>query len=74
MVGDDTFVGMQAFVFKTELGNHVVVEPGAKLIDVKAAAGRYASALSLITKHEQADALPRITESYAYQKLNEGGG
>ena len=29
-VGNDTFVGMQALVFRAELGNRVVVEPGAK--------------------------------------------
>ena len=33
-IGDDTFVGMQALVFRTELSDHVVVEPGAKLIGV----------------------------------------
>ncbi len=71
-VGDDTFVGMQALVFRTELGDHVVVEPGAKLIGVKVAPGRYVPALSIITKQEQADALPRITEDYVYRKLNEG--
>lgn len=71
-VGNDTFVGMQSFVFRTELGDHVVVEPGAKLIGVKVSAGRYVPALSLITKQEQADALPKITESYAYRNLNEG--
>jgi carbonic anhydrase/acetyltransferase-like protein (isoleucine patch superfamily) len=71
-VGDDTFVGMQSFVFRTELGDHVVVEPGAKLIGVKVAAGRYVPALSLVTKQEQADALPLITEGYAYRKPNDG--
>ncbi len=71
-VGDDTFVGMQSFVFRAELGDHVVVEPGAKVIGVKVAAGRYVPALSLITKQEQADVLPLITEGYAYRKLNEG--
>jgi hypothetical protein len=49
-----------------------VIEPGAKLIGVKVAAGRYVPALSLITKQEQADALPKIFEGYTYQKLNEG--
>lgn len=71
-VGEDTFVGMQALVFRTELGDHVVVEPGAKLIGVKVASGRYVPALSIITKQEQADALPVITDSYTYRKLNEG--
>ncbi|MBA3752597.1 MAG: carbonic anhydrase [Nitrospira sp.] len=71
-VGDDTFIGMQALVFRTELGDQVVVEPGAKLIGVKVASGRYVPALSLITTQEQADALPLITDSYPYRKLNDG--
>jgi carbonic anhydrase/acetyltransferase-like protein (isoleucine patch superfamily) len=66
-VGDDTFVGMQALVFRTELGDHVVVEPGAKLIGVKVAPGRYVPAFALITTQEQAD-----TAGYPYRKLNEG--
>jgi carbonic anhydrase/acetyltransferase-like protein (isoleucine patch superfamily) len=70
-VGDDTFVGMQALIFKTELGDHVVVEPGAKLIGVKVAPGRYVPALSLITKQAQADALPRITPDYPYRTMND---
>lgn len=71
-IGDDTFVGMQALIFRTELGEHVVVEPGAKLIGVKVAAERYVPALSLITTQEQADALPVMTDRYPYRKLNEG--
>ncbi|MEQ1794059.1 MAG: carbonic anhydrase [Nitrospira sp.] len=70
-VGDDTIIGMQALVFRTEIGDHVVVEPGAKLIGVKVAAGRYVPALSIITQQAQADALPVITEGYAYRKWNE---
>lgn len=34
-VDNDTFAGMQALVFRTEMGDHVVVEPGAKLIGAK---------------------------------------
>lgn len=71
-IGDDTFVGMQALVFRTELGDHVVVEPGAKLIGVKVESGRYVPALSVITKQSQADALPVIKADYAYRRLNEG--
>jgi carbonic anhydrase/acetyltransferase-like protein (isoleucine patch superfamily) len=63
---------MQALVFRAELGDHVVVEPGAKLIGVKVASGRYVPALSLITTQEQADALPVITVTYPYRRLNEG--
>ena len=71
-VGDDTFVGMQALVFRTELGDHVVVEPGAKLIGVKVQPRRYVPALSIITTQAQADALPEITTNYAYRNLNRG--
>lgn len=71
-VGNDTFIGMQTLVFRTELGDHVVVEPGAKLIGVKVAPGRYVPALSIVTKQADADALPRITPEYAYRNLNEG--
>jgi carbonic anhydrase len=71
-VGDDTFVGMQALVFRTEIGDHVVIEPGAKLIGVKVAPGRYVPALSVITKQADADALPKITQDYLYRNLNAG--
>lgn len=71
-IGDDTFVGMQSLVFRAELGDRVVVEPGAKLIGVKVASGRYVPALSVVTTQAEADALPRITSGYAYKKLNEG--
>ena len=70
-VGDDTFIGMQALIFQTEVGNHVVVEPAAKLIGVKVPPGRYVPALSIITKQAQADALPVITADYRYRKLNQ---
>ena len=71
-VGNDTFVGMQALLFRTEVGDHVVVEPGAKLIGVKVPPRRYVPALSIITKQVEADALPTITDDYAYRNLNEG--
>jgi carbonic anhydrase len=63
---------MQALVFRTEIGDHVVIEPGAKLIGVKVAPGRYVPALSVITKQADADALPQITQDYPYRNLNAG--
>lgn len=69
-VGHDTFIGMQALIFKADLGDHVVVEPGAKIIGVKIPSGRYVPALSMIDKQSQADALPMITEKYPYRNLN----
>lgn len=70
IVGNDTFVGMQALIFRTELGHHVVVEPGARLIGVRVAPWRYVPAGALITKQDQADALPTITSRYPYRNLN----
>lgn len=71
-VGDDTYIGMQALIFQTEFGDHVVVEPGAKLIGVKVASGRYGPALSIITRQAQADLLPAVTADYPYRRLNQG--
>lgn len=70
-IGDNTFIGMQALVFKASLGDHVVVEPGAKVVGVKIGSNRYVPGLSMITSQAQADALPVIREDYAWGKLNE---
>jgi carbonic anhydrase/acetyltransferase-like protein (isoleucine patch superfamily) len=71
-VGDDTFVGMQALIFKSEVGANCVVEPKALLLGVKVADGRYVPAGSLITSQEQADELPVITDDYPFKHLNKG--
>lgn len=71
-VGDDVFIGMQSLIFRTEIGNRVVIEPGAKIIGVKIPSGRYVPALSVITKQADADALPEITDQYPYARLNDG--
>ncbi|MBA2484847.1 MAG: carbonic anhydrase [Nitrospira sp.] len=69
-VGDDTFIGMQALVFRSEVGDHVVVEPGAKIIGVTIASNRYVPTMAVITKQSDADALPVITDQYPYRSLN----
>lgn len=71
-VGNDTFVGMQALVFRAELGHRVVVEPGAKIIGVKVPSGRYVPALTVVTTQDAADNLPLITDRYPYRNLNDG--
>lgn len=71
-VGDHTFVGMQALVFRAIIGENVVIEPGAKVIGVTVAPGRYVPAGLAVTTQEAADALPVITESYPFAKLNDG--
>ncbi len=70
-VDDDVFIGMQAMVFKARIGSGSVVEPGAKVIGVSVASGRYVPAGTVLTDQAAADALPSIDESYAYAKLNE---
>ncbi len=72
LVGDRTFIGMQALVFRAEIGEGAVVEPGAKVIGVKVASGHYVPAGAVITTQAQADALPAITADYAFRTLNDG--
>ncbi len=69
-IGNNTFVGMQSFVFKSEIGDNVVIEPCAKVISVKVASGRYVPAGEVIKTQEQADKLPVITPKYAMKNLN----
>lgn len=69
-IGNNTFVGMQSFVFKSEIGDNVVIEPCAKAIGVKIASGRYIPAGEVIKTQEQADKLPVITADYAFKNLN----
>ena len=71
-VGDNTFVGMQALVFKAVVGKNVVIEPGAKSIGVTIPEGRYVTAGSVVTSQAVADALPKITPEYAFATLNNG--
>lgn len=69
-IGNNTFVGMQSFVFKSEIGDNVVLEPCAKVINVKVASGRYVPAGEVIKTQEQADKLPLITPEYSMKNLN----
>ena len=71
-VGDNTFIGMQALVFKSVIGKNVVVEPGAKVIGVTVEEGRYIPAGSVVVTQEAADALPKITAAYGFATLNAG--
>jgi carbonic anhydrase/acetyltransferase-like protein (isoleucine patch superfamily) len=70
-VGNDVFIGMQALVFKARIANHVVIEPGAKLIGVDIAEGRYVPAGMVVTEQKVADKLPVIDDDYPYAHLNE---
>ncbi len=70
-VGNDTFIGMQAFVFKAKVGNNCVLEPTSAAIGVTIPDGRYIPAGTVVTSQAEADKLPEVTEDYAYRHTNE---
>ncbi|MEW6173128.1 MAG: carbonic anhydrase [Bacillota bacterium] len=73
LVDDGTFIGMQALVFKAQVGKNCVVEPGARLLNgVKVADGHYVPAGKVVTTQAEADKLPVITETYPMKNLNKG--
>lgn len=71
-VGNDTFIGMKVLVFKAEVGNNCVVEPGCIIFGVTVADGRYVPCGTTLTSQADADALPVITDDYPLKKLNAG--
>ena len=70
-IGTDTFVGMQALVFRASVGNNCVIEPKALVMGVNIPDGRYVSAGALITTQAAADNLPVITADYPLRGLNQ---
>lgn len=72
VVEDDTFVGMQALVFKARVGKNCVLEPRALLMGVTLAAGRYVPAGTVLTKQADADTMPEITDDYPFKTINQG--
>lgn len=71
-VGDRTFVGMQALVFRAKVGHDCVLEPRALVMGVTVAPGRYVPAGMVVRTQAEADALPRIGASYPFAHINEG--
>jgi carbonic anhydrase len=69
-IGCDTFVGMQALVFRATVGKNCVIEPKALVMNVNIPDGRYVPAGALITTQEAADNLPLISNSYPLRSLN----
>jgi carbonic anhydrase/acetyltransferase-like protein (isoleucine patch superfamily) len=70
-VGSDTFIGMQAFVFKSKVGDNCVLEPRSAAIGVTIPDGRYIPAGTVVTSQAEADKLPEVTDDYAYRHTNE---
>lgn len=70
-IGADTFIGMQALVFKATVGNNCVVEPKALVMGVTVPDGRYVLAGSIVTSQAAADNLPLIGEDYSLKDINQ---
>ena len=69
-IGTDTFIGMQALVFRATVGSNCVIEPKALVMGVNVPDGRYVPAGALITTQQAADNLPAIGEEYPLRGLN----
>lgn len=67
VVADNTFIGMQALVFRSRIGEGCVLEPRAAAIGVNVPEGRYVPAGVVVTTQDQADNLPKIGPGYPYQ-------
>jgi carbonic anhydrase/acetyltransferase-like protein (isoleucine patch superfamily) len=63
---------MQSLVFRSSVGPNCVIEPGAILMGVQVAGGRYVPAGTVVRTQAQADALPEITDEYPLKTLNRG--
>jgi len=70
VVEEDSFVGMQAFIFKSRIGRGSVVEPGAKVMGVTVGQAKYVPAGRVIREQREADDLPAIDENYPLRALN----
>ena len=70
MVGENTFVGMQALIFKAIVGTGCVIEPAATIISVSVPDGRYVPAGTVLTSQDVADDLPVITPDYGFATIN----
>lgn len=69
VIRDNAFIGFQAMIFKSEIGEGCVVEFGAKVLGVNVPAGRYVPVSSVIAEQADADRLPKIDDSYPLRKL-----
>jgi len=72
VVDENTFVGMQSFIFRSKVGKNVVIEPGALIIGVTVADGCYVPAGKVITTPEEADKLHLVTGAYGIGDINTG--
>jgi carbonic anhydrase/acetyltransferase-like protein (isoleucine patch superfamily) len=64
ILGEDVFVMSQSFLMMAIVERNVIVEPDAKVIGVRIAAGRIVPAGAVVKTQEVANGLPRLTEDY----------
>jgi len=70
VVESGSFVGMQAFVFRSRVGPGCVIEPGARVMGVTIAPARYVPSGMTVKDQREADKLPLIDEGYPLRHLN----
>ena len=66
VIGPDSYIGMQALVFRSRVGEHCVIEPRAAVIGVNVPDGHVVPAGMTVTDQEQANRLPVLTDGHPY--------
>jgi len=69
VIGPDSYIGMQALVFRSRIGEKCVVEPRAAVIGVNVPDGHYVPAGTVLTDQDAANRLPAITPGHPYADL-----
>ncbi|OLS33824.1 carbonic anhydrase [Bacillus sp. MRMR6] len=69
-IDSNVFIGTQCLILDAYVKENVVIEPGAKVMGVTIPQNRYVQAGRVITKQEDADQLPSISEGYRYFNVN----
>lgn len=68
---EDVYVGMQALVQHARIGKGSVLAPRSAVIGVVVPAGRYVPVGQIVTRQEQADALPGVEQSGGYHEMHQ---
>ncbi len=66
VIGPDSFIGMQALVFRSRVGERCVIEPRAAVIGVNVPDGHVVPAGMTVTDQEQANRLPVLAAGHPY--------
>lgn len=69
-IEEDVYVGMQALVQHARIGKGTVIGPRAAVIGVVVPAGRYVPVGQIVTRQDQADALPAVNQAGGYVQMH----